>query len=69
MFEATGGMNQHEFALILKQYFGVQLYGLLEHVLMELVTNEPRTGNKDTFHHIKIHMTKDSLHDTLKISL
>lgn len=69
MFEATGGMDQHEFALILKQYFVVQLYGLLEHVLIELVTNEPRTGNKDTFDHIKVHMTKDSLHDTLKISL
>jgi hypothetical protein len=69
MFEATGGMDQHEFALILKQYFVVQLYGLLEHVLIELVTNEPRTGNKDAFDHIKIHMTKDSLHDALKISL
>jgi hypothetical protein len=69
MFEATRGMDQHEFALILKQYFIVQLYGLLEHVIKELVTNEPRAGNKDTFDHIKIHMTKDSLHDTLEISL
>ena len=69
MFEATGGMDQHEFALIFKQYFVVQLYSLLEHVLIELVTNEPRTGNKDTFDHIKVHVTEDSLHDTLKISL
>jgi hypothetical protein len=57
MFEATGGMDQHEFALILKEYFVVQLYGLLEHVLVELVTNEPWTGNKDALDHIKIHMT------------
>lgn len=62
MFEARTGVNEHKFRLVFKNYFVVRPHSLLNHVIHELIFNETRACQKNTFHNVEVHVPQNRLH-------
>lgn len=69
MFEAARSMNKEKFGSVVYENLVVCFGSLLHQVLHELVSDETRASNEHAFHHLKVHVTQNWLHDAVEKSL